>query len=252
MNILSEFRFEFNEHGAPTFENINMLIKTISYENQKQHEDEKFHYIILLDEIRFNFTDHDLTLLELDEPDIDLHFAINPNVFKGESHGDLPNHPNTYSVKLISKHRNSLQICLFLSHLATSYSKSYPLSPISDEEDEPLVNSCFSSNQKPVWIMAQYTMTDEEILDGIQREQILPNCGRVTLLHNLSTEEQQRRQRIAAWCKDREWNCIEGYEMDGSESSVVVAYDLIFSGIESYSRAKHHLIIVTRYAIQIF
>ena len=88
-------------------------------------------------------------------------------------------------------------------------------------------------------------MTDEEILDSIQTEHNLPIDGSVTLLQSHYLEDH-RKQSIVAWCEAHEWNVADCNDMYGSESSVIVAFEFDWAEIEYYSRAKSHLIIVTR------
>ena len=194
--------------------------------------------------------DHSLTALKLDDYNIDVHIAINPIADGNDFKTELPNHRNTYCAKLNCKHRNSLEICLFLSHLrqfVENRAQSFCL--LSDNDDEPLMNSSFYSNKKPVWIMASDTLIDQYTLDSIEKDQGLPNDQSVTLLYTKELEDQ-RRQNISSWCQAHKWNFVNCYDMYGSESSVIVTYELDYINIEYYSRAKKHLIMVTRQAFQ--
>ena len=184
--------------------------------------------------------------MKLDKPDIDLHIAINPTANSSEEFiVKLPDHPDNYCAKLNWKHRNSLGICLFLSHVKNFNNNTKQRNSLSDEDDEPIVNSCTPSNKKPVWITTSGTLSDEEILEGIRKEQSLPNDGSVTLLHDLD-DDGQRKRTISTWCQTHKWNFVNAIYMYGRESLVIVMYDLYMNRMEFFSRAKSRLVIVTR------
>ena len=244
--IIADLQFEYEDDYRPTsaYENINIFIKAIKKKNHQ--ETTKFHYVILIDEVMLRGFSHDLTALKLDEPNIDVHIAINPLADGYHFLMELPDQPNTYCAKLTWKHRNSLEICLFLSHLrAFIENKAQSFSLLSGNHDAPLMKSCFYSNKLPIWIMSSDTLIDEEILDSIQEDQSLPNDQSVTLLYTNELEEN-RKQNISTWCQAHNWNFVYSYDMYGSESSVIVTYELDWIDFEFYSRAKKHLIMVTR------
>ena len=89
---------------------MNNLIEAISEMND-------FHWIVMMDEIKFDWNKYDLSQLKLKSPNVDIHFAINPT----SEFCDEPFNPifptedeNTIIEKLKNCHRNSLEIALLL------------------------------------------------------------------------------------------------------------------------------------------
>ena len=241
----TEFGLEFKYHCTPAHENINQLIEALRQENLSCQN--RYHYVVLLDEVLLWDNHYDLTDLNLEVPEIDIHIAINPFTFAGEAKPfevKLSASNNIYCARLTWKHRNSREICNFLTHL-----KDYILndliqySTLDDYEDKSLDESGFSLNQMPIWIMAKETMKHEEILDSIEKQQNLPRDRSVTLLLQ---DDLEGKESVEKWCQNHGWNIVENDEMMGSESKIYVTYEIDLARIEYYSRARNKLVILTR------
>ena len=112
---------------------------------------------------------------------------------------------------------------------------------LSNQEDEPLSESCVESSHKPLWILASDQLSEIAILDAIKDE--LGSYEDIALLYEKNTETIQN------WCQRHNWRFIPYTEMAGSEASVIVLFDLNLVQYyinECYSRARTRLIIVHR------
>ena len=65
----------------------------------------------------------------------------------------------------------------------------------------------------------------------------------VTLLS--CTDSQKRNKRLKKLCSKMKWKYWNRNDVIGSEASVVIIYDHAYFRYESFTRAKHQLIIVT-------
>ena len=235
--MIIEIGFKINVINWAACVNINNLIEAFSKMNE-------FHWIVMIDEIKFYLSNHDLSQLELKCPNVDIHLAINPT---SEGYFGQPFNPifstedeNTIIEKLKNCHRNSLEIALLLLHLNAynSITKS-----LSNEDNLPIHKTCITAESKPLWILAKNQFSKEAILEAIKTE-----LG--SLLEDVALLYHQMNESVESWCQRNNWNYIDYRQMTGSEASIVVLFDVHFVidylMNECYSRAKKNLFIVQR------
>ena len=127
---------------------INSFIKAI----QKKNDQEKngCQWILLVDELNAKNVDDftDLCILE----DVDVLIGVSPNANSVEEIFEviLPNNKKVIAKRLVFKHRNSLELNVFLAHLNFHFAKEDLFTPMSSDEDMPLVDSCFPAIDKVI------------------------------------------------------------------------------------------------------
>ena len=126
---------------------MNSLIKAIKKKNDFENSD--YQWILFVDELLARNGD-DFTSLCIIE-DVDVLIGISPN---SSSWGGqlfeimLPNHKRIIAKRLVFKHRNSLELNLFLAHLNFHFTKGKLFTPLNSEEDMPLIDSCVPAIDK--------------------------------------------------------------------------------------------------------
>ena len=204
-----------------------------------------FHWIVMIDEIKFLNDNYDLSQLKLKYPNVDIHLAINPigDYCTFPFNPIFPNEEeNTIIEKLKNCHRNSLEIALLLLHLNACIMQR----SISNEDNLPIHKTCLTAKSKPLWILARDQLSNETILEVIKTK-LGSSTEDVALLHDY----QEKNESVESWCQRNNWNYIEYYEMAGSEASILVLFEIEFRYSEylineCYSRAKRRLFIVQR------
>ena len=63
----------------------------------------------------------------------------------------------------------------------------------------------------------------------------------VMLIHSFPSNLNE----IEEFCTDQKWRCTKNWNVDGSEASVTILYDLDNFDYEDFTRAKTQLVIVT-------
>ena len=165
-------------------ETINSLIKAIKKKNDQENSD--CQWILLVDELIAQNGD-DFTSFCIIE-DVDVLIGVSPNSGSDGSVFEviLPNNKRIIAKRLVFKHRNSLELNVFLVHLNVLFSKEDMYTPLSNDNDMPLIESCFPAIDKvskiSKWIQKnQYsflinfshrTLSKEEIQFGFWPKQI--------------------------------------------------------------------------------
>ena len=133
-------------------ETINSLIKAIKKKNEEENND--CQWILLVDELIARNGDDFTSLCILE--DIDVLIGVSPNSLDYDNEAFeviLPNNEEIIAKRLVFKHRNSLELNVFLAHLNFHFAKDYMLTPMSNNEDMPLVDSCFPAIDKVISIL---------------------------------------------------------------------------------------------------
>ena len=133
-------------------ETINRLIKAVKHKNDKENND--CQWILLVDELLARNGDDFTSLFMLE--DIDALIGVSPNSLDYDNEAFeviLPNNEEIIAKRLVFKHRNSLELNVFLAHLNFHFAKDYMLTPMSNNEDMPLVDSCFPAIDKVISIL---------------------------------------------------------------------------------------------------
>ena len=144
--ILAEYGFKYYQSNAPR--TLKGLIGAIRKKSKEENLNCK--WLILLDEVIIFHGKSDFSTLNLDDDDnIELVIAVNP----GGIYGAYTTF-NHQSKKLLTrrftfKHRNSLEISLFLAHLKKLTKGLY--FPISEAEDKTMTESCFPAIDKVIF-----------------------------------------------------------------------------------------------------
>ena len=200
----------------------------------------------MMDEVKFFLNSYDLRELKLRTPNVDFHFAINPNGEFCEQPFEpmFPEDEKNIIIRRLDRpHRNSLEIAIFLLHLnafidETPY-ETMAMS-LSSKDNNPIHKTCISSGVKPLWVTVNDQLSDEAILDSIKLE-IESSIEDVTLLY------QHENDIFKDWCEKQNWKFILNQRITGSEASILILYKInttIQYIKECYSRAKLRLIIV--------
>ena len=142
-SILAEYGFSYNFDNAP--ETIKSSIEAIRKKSKEENLECK--WLILLDEVVIYFGKSDFSTLNLDDDDnIELVIAVNPGGING-SYTIIPPQDMKFITKRFTfKHRNSLEISVFLAHLKKLTISEYY--PVSEAEDKTLTDSCFPAMDK--------------------------------------------------------------------------------------------------------
>ena len=133
-------------------ETISSLIKAIKQKNAK--EKTRCQWILLVDELLAQNGDDYTSLCILE--DIDVLIGVSPNSSSRHSVFEvvLPNNKKIIAKRLVFKHRNSLELNVFLAHLNFHFAKERLVNtPMSSDEDMPLVDSCFPAIDKVISIL---------------------------------------------------------------------------------------------------
>ena len=140
----AEYGFSHDEYDPPkTLTNFIAAIRRKSKE-----ENLKCKWLILLDEVVIYKGKSDFSTLNLDDDDdnIELVVAVNPGGI-GDTYTIIPPHDKKFITKRFTfKHRNSLEISVFLAHLK-KFAKGNDY-PIDENEDKELTKSCFPAIDK--------------------------------------------------------------------------------------------------------
>ena len=124
-------------------ETILSLIKAIKKKNDK--ETNNCQWILFIDELLASNGD-DFTSLCILEDIIDVLIGVSPNSkMYGSNIFEViqPYNKEIIAKRLVFKHRNSLELNVFLAHLNFYFAKEEMATPLSSDEDMPLVDSCF-------------------------------------------------------------------------------------------------------------
>ena len=123
------------------------------YAIRKKSKEENLNckWLILLDEVVIRRGRSDFSTLNLDDDDdnIELVIAINPCGYEGPYTIIPPQDKKFITKRFTCKHRNSLEISVFLAHLK-QWTTDIPglYHPISKAEDKNLTKSCFPALDK--------------------------------------------------------------------------------------------------------
>ena len=133
---------------------INSLIKAIQKKDDQENSD--CQWILLIDELGAK-SDDDFTSICILE-DIDVLIGVSPNSNNWGSEGVfeviLPKTKNIIAKRLVFKYRNSLELNVFLAHLNFHFAKErFVVTPMTSDEDMPLVDSCFPAIDKVISIL---------------------------------------------------------------------------------------------------
>ena len=133
-------------------ETINSLIIAIKRKNDL--ENNHCQWILLVDELLASNGD-DFTNLCILEDIIDVLIGVSPNSLYDEKFFEviLPNNKKIIAKRLVFKHRNSLELNVFMAHLNFHFAKVDMATPLSSDEDMPLVDSCFPAIDKVISIL---------------------------------------------------------------------------------------------------
>ena len=145
-SILAEYGFSYNEFNAP--ETLKSLIEAIR--KKSKEENLNYKWLVLLDEVVIYYGRSDFSTLNLDDDDnIELVVAVNPGGIAG-SYTIIPPQDKKFITKRFTfKHRNSLEISVFLAHLKKLTKEVYYY-PIDEAEDKTLTESCFPAIDKVI------------------------------------------------------------------------------------------------------
>ena len=130
---------------------INSFIKAIKRINAQ--EKSRCQWIVVIDELRAK-NGNDFTNLCILE-DVDILIGVSPNALDLNNQVFeviLPKTKNIIAKRLVFKHRNSLELNIFLAHLNFHFARERMLTPMSSNEDMPLIESCFPAIDKVISI----------------------------------------------------------------------------------------------------
>ena len=222
-------------------ENINALVKRLKEINIE------ITWLVVLDEVQMRQSQCDLSDLESCHENIQLHLAISPLMIGGIEDTNLkfPEDERTHVEKLVSWHRNSYEISLFLKHLKSYDQNSAIYKLMDDLDDLPIAKTTFPRGNIPLLIEIDSEIS-ENILQAIKNKYISPSEQNIVLLYDKSLQGDGK-WKIHDWCRTQLWKFVYFKNMTGSEADVVVVICQM-SGyfIESFFRARSKLIVVQR------
>ena len=146
-HIFAEYGFTYDKYLSKP-EIINSLVRAIKKKNDQESND--CQWILLVDELLIR-NGEDFTNLCILE-DIDVLVGVSPNSNSGDKVFKviLPYNMDIIAKRLVFKHRNSLELNVFLAHLNFHFSKYRMFTPMSSDEDMPLIDSCFPGIDKVI------------------------------------------------------------------------------------------------------
>ena len=130
------------------------------YAIRKKSKEENLNckWLILLDEVVIRRGRSDFSTLNLDDDDdnIELVIAVNPCGYEGPYTIIPPQDKRFITKRFTFKHRNSLEIDVFLAHLKQwTIDISGLYHPIGEAEDKNLTKSCFPALDKVIYFHFQ-------------------------------------------------------------------------------------------------
>ena len=165
-----------------------------------------------------------------------------PDALKFQS----PEGRNVTSVRLLSKHRNTFQIGNILAHfnyIENSGSLDNPYKCLPSSEDNQLDVHKMAQGPLPTWLKLGKDQTHLESMQYILKN-LLKEGSSVTLLRS---PKKVLNSDIRSFCKDKGWKFTTLFDMTGSEDDTIIALvEDSCANLETLSRAKTNLIIVTR------
>ena len=245
VSYLIEFNLEWKVGGAPVCGNINNIVDAIREINCKA--DNKFKYILVLDEVEI-WDDHfDLSDLKLYYDDIDVLIAINPIRRDCQNNCKVILKEDCDSIieQLRFKHRSSTEICVFNIHLA-AYTIQDEETPINSSEDVAIVDTTYASGRKPILILKAKHISDEIVLQTIEEFLLQKDRNDLILIYNYNFS-RQRSLHLNELCKYKSWKFVTEAEMPGIEAAVTVVFygkKQFERSFEAHTRARNLLVIV--------
>ena len=231
-------------YKKPAIENLNRLFHKIA----KVHQGDK-QIILLIDEVTIDNDCHDFSFLQLMYPFLNVLIAVNPAGFGLTKSIDI-NPPLGRCVladKLLTKHRNSLQIAVFLAHVNRFINdKDYNYKCLDVAKDVPLEASTLFTGPLPIWIHRNEDVSDVTILKHL-KVKFLAKATNATLVFSPNREELSKD--TALWLNNDEirWQVLNFANMTGCETDTLVVFiEDTMANMEALSRAKKHLIIVSK------
>ena len=164
--------------------------------------------------------------------------AVNPQGIEFNKRFEmiLPKNENTFSKRLVGKHRNCQSISELLEHYKALYKHNSYLDSSADMESDVL-----PPGNLPIWIQKKKTESHYNILEYIKDN--FTSSYSVTLLYHMSISDIEHIS-ISQWCKENNWRFIEAGKVVGSEDQFVITYNFA-PGPEHISRARNGLVMVT-------
>ena len=241
--VILEFGFDYSNISKSTCQNINNLILAI----RKLSTEDDHKWILFIDEVQIHNDHYNMLDLKVEIGDVHILMAINPISincnFKYQL--EIPSNEPTLHMQLLFKYRCSFEISVFLMHLK-EYNQESTAKILDDVNDRPLDQSTFKTGRLPIWIFHNNIFACD-VIDEIKQHIIESEDKTVTLLYNKTSLTGYKFEIISMLCNANKWNMVEHTKMTGSESSVVIHYEVDAVDPEAYSRSKNLLIIVTKY-----
>ena len=144
-SILADYGFSYWADIGDAPKTLISFIHAIRKKSKEENLNCK--WLILLDEVVIRRGKSDFSTLNLDDHDnIELVIAVNPCGYEGPYTFIPPQDKKFITKRFTFKHRNSLEISVFLAHLKKLTISEYY--PVSEAEDKTLTDSCFPAMDK--------------------------------------------------------------------------------------------------------
>ena len=239
MDIRLSFDGPFYEKQAA--ENMNILLRKINEQTKDGEQN-----IILNDEMTADKDGDNFSkcLDGIDKP-IAL-MAVNPAANEMSKKIDVqpPEGDNVTHAQMKTKHRNAFPIGNLLLH----YNEHEQMSNtdykcLSANKDCQLDASKLARGPTPVWIKQGQSTSGLEVLQYVLDE-LLKSDTSVTLLYS---PEIQLPQEIKDFCAKQLWKYCTYWNITGSEDECIISLvEDDDAHLETFSRAKNQLIIITK------
>ena len=249
--LIIEWRVDLPMDGVYYANQASEILKELFRQISDSAQD-GLQYMAMLDEVTFNKNGFNFLQLFRGiqiEKVIGL-ITVNPAAYEctKEINMQPPEDRNVKAYQLKTMHRNGFHIANMLVHynifrLKERASSNYKV--ISSLNDVKLDITKMAKSHMPIWIKQRQSATDLEVFEFISQDLLKTDKSSVTFLHSpykpLSVE-------IKDFCHKQNWSIATLFDFTGSEDDTIISLiEDSVGALETFSRAKNRLIIITRY-----
>ena len=220
--------------------NANTLLRKINSQTP-----DGSHCIVVIDEITADRNGSDLSEILNGIDKLIVLMAINPAAFEFTIDFTIipPTRVDVVWLQLKTRHRNAFQIATLLCHYNFNINNdNSTYKSLSNAEDKPLDLEQMAFGSIPIWIKQNEGFNDLAVFEYILQNLVAAQLS-VTVLHSLDLPKE-----IVKFCILNGWKTKTYWGMTGSEDDCIISIvEDNTAVLETFSRAKKQLIIVTRY-----
>ena len=219
---------------------INSLLRKIN--DFGQHN---IQYLVMFDEITADIDGGNFTgaLYGIARPIAFM--AVNPGAYGCLDELEIiaPEGENVNACRMKLKHRNAFPIANLLIHTNDFWASQKNYKILSTSHDQKIDLQTLAPGHIPIWIKLGEGTSIIHVLDYVARH--LMNAGESTSL--LFSAQKGLPTDIENFCNDHHWKITSFWDMTGGEDDNVISIiEDNRATIETFSRAKKRLIIITK------